>query len=207
MMAQGGGGTPEFHTYLVFNGTAYIDTDIVPQLNCSFTCGLGNETLHATQRLFGVPCENSSLISAIYNSSTNSSTIYFSVHYDSASSLSSSRTRLFSSGRYGFFMTPNGFGWSSTYYSYTKGNNAPSGAITIGSRPDHSGQAYTGKISAFRVYGADASGVNTYNGFDAYTPIVTLQPCIYNGEAGLWCEELHRFYGNSAGAGTLSVGD
>lgn len=43
---------PKFYKYLVFDGTAYIETDYVLPENCSVAVQLGNETLQAAQRVF-----------------------------------------------------------------------------------------------------------------------------------------------------------
>ena len=197
--------TPIFYDFLVFDGTAYIETDIIPNSNDSFRCNFGNEARKVAQRMFQFQCTNSALTGVVMNSSTSSSRRQFSQYYGSTSSLSANRYVSFSYERIGFFLTPKRMGWGDAAYTHTKGSNTPTGGIIIGSNVAHSGQPYTGSIRKFFVYGSDAQNVSTFAGFNSYTPTHTLCPCTYNGEAGLWCEETSKFYGNSASSGTLSV--
>ena len=197
--------TPVFYNRLVFDGTAYIDTDIIPASGSSFRCILGNETIKAAQRIFNVPCANSSLIGAILNSSTTSTRRYFSIYYGGSSSASSNRYLAWTSAEYSFFLTSKRLGWGNSSYTYTKGSKDPSSGLIIGSNSSHNGQAYTGNIGVFRIYGSETENVSSDSGFNSYTPTYTLRPCTYNGEAGLWCVETSKFYGNSAGSGTLTV--
>lgn len=197
---------PVFYTYLKFDGVAYIDTDIIPDANASYRSTFGGETLKATQRVFQVPAANSTLIGVIYGTQTTTTNRVFSAYYGASSAVSTGKTLAFSYETYGLFLTPKRFGWTDHVYTITKGANAPTGPLVIGYNAAHQGQAYTGKVSIFRVYGSDAQDATTPNDLlDNYTPAYTLRPCTYNGEAGLWCVETSTFYGNSAGAGTLSV--
>ena len=68
-----------------------------------------------------------------------------------------------------------------------------------------SGSGYTGRVGIIYIYGVDAADVRTYAGFSEYTPVATLRPCIYGGRPGLWHVEGNKFYGNTVGAGSLSV--
>lgn len=200
-----GGITPVFYDRLVFDGVAYIDTDIVPDALASYRVNISNETLKATQRLFQCQGANSTLIGAILGTNTNNTNRYFSIYYGASSNVSSNRTLSWSYASYNFFLTPKRFGWGSTSYTFTKGANAPIGGLVIGYNSAHSGQPFTGRMGMFRIYGSDAQNVSQDSGFNSYTPAYTLRPCTYNGEAGLWCVETNKFYGNTAGAGTLSV--
>lgn len=216
MMAAGGGSPtpptppgpviePVFYDRLVFDGTAYIDTDIVPDLTMSYRVAIGNEAQKKAQRYFFVATEDSGFIGATLNSSTNSTNRCFTIYYGSSSALSSNKTIGFSNASLGFFLTPNRFGWGTLSYTITKGNSEPTGPLVIGASSNHSGQAFTGRIGYFRIYGSDAQNCAENGDFDSFTPIYTLRPCTYNGEAGMWCVELQKFYGNTAGAGSLSV--
>ena len=193
------GPTPVFYDFLIFDGTAYIDTDIVPDANASFRVNLGDETLKAAQRLFGIPTGSGAYTTISYSNSTTTTNRAFTVYYGSSSSLSSNRTLAFSAGRYSLFLTPKRFGWGNNAFTITKGSGSPSGGLVIGSNSSHSGQPYTGKIRGFIVYGSDAQ--NATDASDLYNNYT----CTYNGEVGLWCLETSKFYGNSAGAGSLSV--
>ena len=208
------GGTPTpptptglvFYDWLVFDGTAYIDTDIIPDANASYRSTFGGETLKATQRLFQVPAANSTLIGVIYGTQTTTTNRVFSVYYGASNAVSTGKSLAFSYDTYGFFLTPKRFGWPNNVYTITKGENAPTGPLVIGYNAAHQGQAYTGKVNIFRVYGSDAQNATSPTDLmDNYTPAYTLRPCTYNSEAGLWCVETDTFYGNTAGAGTLTV--
>ena len=212
MIAAGGSPTPPptptpvFYDFLIFDGTAYIDTDIVPDANASFRVNLGDETLKAAQRLFGIPTGSGAYTTVSYSNSTTTTNRAFTVYYGSSSSLSSNRTLAFSQGRYSFFLTPKRFGWGNNAFTITKGSGSPSGGLVVGSNSSHSGQPYTGKIRGFIVYGSDAQDATDASDlYNNYTPAYNLRPCTYNGEVGLWCLETSKFYGNSAGSGSLSV--
>lgn len=195
---------PVFYDRLIFDGTAYIDTDIIPPADCSFRCRFGNETLKARQSVFFAKAGSDSL-GMQYSSSTTTTSRAIAVYYN-ASSTSGSKTLAFSTATYMFFLTPKRFGWSSNAYTITKGSSTPDQVLVLGSANSHSGQAYTGSMEIFRIYGSDAQNATTASDlYDNYTPLYTLRPCTYNGEPGMWCVETSKFYGNTAGAGALSV--
>lgn len=204
---QAAGVAPIFYRRLVFDGTAYIDTDIIPAEGSSFRVILGNETSKVAQRIFSVPCISGAQIAVILNSNTTSSRRYFSVYYGGTSSASSNRYLGWTNDEYSFFLTSKRFGWGSASYTFTKGSNNPSSGLIIGTNSSRSGTVYTGDIGVFRIYGSETENVSSDSGFNSYTPNYTLRPCTYNGEAGLWCDETNKFYGNTAGAGTLTVLD
>ena len=211
-MIAAGGGTPPtppvdepvFYDRLIFDGTACIDTDIVPDANASYRVILGNETSKVSQRVFMVRAGTSDLTGIIYNSSTTTTNRAIACYYGGSSALLAKQLA-FSTSAFSFFLTPKRMGWGATAYTFTKGSSSPTQGLVIGSNPAHGGQMYTGRIGTFRIYGSDAQDVTTDSGFASYTPAYTLRPCTYNGEAGLWCVELSKFYGNSAESGTLSV--
>ena len=84
----------------------------------------------------------------------------------------------------------------------TKGTATPALGLDIGTAD---ATAFSGYMETIRVFGSDAKNVTSVSELNNYTPVYTLKPCTYNGEAGLWCEETSTFYGNTAGAGTLTV--
>lgn len=209
MMLTGGSPTPPgelvFYDRLVFDGVAYIETDIVPGANDSFVCIFGNESQKIAQRLFMCPAANATQVGAILNSSTSNTNRNFTTYYGASSYVGNNKTLAFSNAEFSFFLTPKRYGWGNAAYTFTKGANAPTGGLVIGSNAAHSGQPFTGNCSRFRLFGSDAQNCVAYSDFANYTPYATLRPCTYNGEAGLWCEETSKFYGNSAGAGALTV--
>lgn len=208
MMLAGGSPIPPipagvvFYDWLVFDGTAYIETGITPPADASFLVRLGNETVKGSQRCFICPTQ-SGYIGMNYANVTTSRT--FNIYYGQASAVSSNRTLAFSTTTYNFFLTPKRFGWGSTAYTITRGAENAASPLILGSNASHNGQPYTGAMGEFKTYGSDAQNVTNANDFSSYTPVYTLRPCTYNGEAGMWCVETSTFYGNTAGAGTLSV--
>ena len=195
---------PVFYDRLVFDGTAYIDTDILPSNGDSFNVILGNETQKVAQRVFMAGCTNNTNLGVIYTSSTTTTNRRVGFYY-AVSSGAPSRNYAFSNTEYNLLFTPQRYGWNSNSYTYTKGSYAVNSALVIGANVSHSGQAFTGRMGTFYIYGSDAEGVTTASGFSSYTPKYTLRPCTYNGEAGLWCVENGKFYGNTNSSGSLSV--
>lgn len=211
MIASGATPTPPtppgvvFYDKLVFDGTAYIDTDIIPDALASYRVILGNETTKAAQRYFAVQADNTTTIGIFLSSNTTSTNRNFAVYYGASQAVSTNRNMNFSYATMALWMTPYKFGFGSNSYSFTKGSNAPVGGLVLGMNAGHTGQPFTGEMETFRVYGSDAQNVTSNTEFNSYTPAYTLRPCTYNGEAGMWCVETSTFYGNTAGAGTLSV--
>lgn len=202
MMGAGGGTSGVvFYDRLVFDGTAYINTGVTIPANGSIRVSIGDETQKVAQRVF--TADTDGRIRFIYATQTTSTMRRLGLYYDSTSVTAAEKDYEFSYTRLSFFMTPNGYGVSSNFYSYTKGNAHPTGGLQVGGFG--SGQPFTGTMGTIRIYGSDAANVQSNNGFNSYTPSYTLRPCTYNGEVGLWCVETSTFYGNSAGAGALSV--
>lgn len=205
-----GQNVPIFHKYLIFDGTAYVNTDIVPSNQASFLGNFGDETLTgagAGQRMFIVPASGSVQTGFIISpSATTNSYRQFTVYYGSTATSGNKRLN-WTTKRYNVFLTPSRCGYGNTVTSITKGSGTPTGPLVIGQNASGSGQAYTGKIGDFKVYGDDAKNVSSVAGFANYTPVATLRPCEYNGQAGLWNVEENKFYGNAAGSGSLSVSD
>lgn len=210
MMMAGGSPTPPgpvepvFYDFLVFDGTAYIDTDITPANTTSFLVKAGEETIKGTQNFFMMQA-GSGRTGAFYSTASTSTDRVITVYYGKSSAVGSSNPLAFSQTHFDFFLTPKRYGWDSTSFTISKGTTAPSGPIVIGGTFSHAGQQYTGVMGTFYIFGSDAQNVTTASGFGSFTPVYTLRPCTYNGEAGLWCVETDTFYGNTAGAGTLTV--
>lgn len=196
--------SPVFYSYLVFDGIAYIDTDILIPENGSIRFPCGYETTKGYQILFN----NGGRIYAYLNTSTNSTRRAFSSAYDSSSTQVSGTTLTlaWTYNSYSFFLTPKRIGFGTTSKTFTKGSSRPTTGLVIGQNAAHTGTPFTGRLTGhIRIYGSDAQNVTQDSNFSNYTPIYTLRPCTYNGEAGLWCVETNKFYGNTAGAGTLTA--
>lgn len=195
----------EFYKYLIFDGTAYIDTNIYIPENASFAVTIGNETLKSTQRCFLIGNATDGYTGVIWGGNTNSSRRQVVPYYDSASYLSSNTYYEFTYPSISLFLTPYKFGAGNNPHSITKGSLKPNHPLIIGSNSSHNGQAFTGSIQTFYVLGSDAQNETTYSGLLTHTPVYTLRPCLFAGEAGLWCAETSMFYGNTAGTGELTT--
>lgn len=195
---------PVFHDYLVFDGNSEIETSVVIPENGSLSVNLGDETQKVTQGVFRSATTDNGSIRHFLGGSTSSTTRNMVAYYDSTSYVDYQDLQ-FSSPRYSLFMTPNGWGWGNAYYPYTKGNIHPTGGIIFGFLGN--GQRYTGRMKEFYVFGSDAQNATSRSEIMTYTPIATLRPCTYDGEAGLWHVEGGVFYGKTLGDGVLSVDD
>lgn len=211
MMLGGGGPTPPpapqpvFYEKLVFDGTAYIETDIVLPEDCSFMCQIGGETLKAAQQVYRAEGGDGKTLFS-YGGNTNNTNRQFVCYYDSSSYLSpANKTLAFSYSSFWWHQTPKGFGNGNNFYSYTKGNLHPTGHLCIGYGLNGTGQPFTGWMDGLRIYGSDAQNAQGVTALNQYTPVYILRPCLYGGEAGLWNVQTNTFYGNSAGAGSLAV--
>lgn len=196
---------PVFYDKLIFDGTAYITTDImVPNDGC-VTAQMGYETTKAVQCLFGQGDNTYYIVRGVFlNTNTSASARVFAARYNSVTAQTS--TLAFSTTSYNLFLTPTKCGWGSTSFNVTKGSLPPTTGIFFGKNNGTTVPAYTGKLGIVRIYDSSAKNVTTYDGFSSYTPVATFRPCTYNGEAGLWYVEGNRFFGNSnTGGGTLSV--
>ena len=201
--------SPEFHRYLVFDGTAYIDTDIVPNGNQNtFNVSIGHETVTSgVQHVYDFLTSNGR-IRVSYGSATTPTTRSVNAWYDNGVNSAVTMNVNFSISEYRMVLTPYRlfcYSYSSTLSS--PGNGVVTSPIVLGAITGYSGQAFSGRMSRFRVYGPEAKNITIASQIDNYTPFITLHPCIYKGEAGMWYVQGNKFYGNTAGAGTLTVAD
>lgn len=191
---------PVFYDYLYFDGTAYVDTDYVLPSMFSLRAPLGHETVKASQVVFYATGGDGGF-RITYTSSTTTTNRRMGIYYDSTSINSSNRTLAWSYNEFNFFVTPLRFGWGSTAYTYTRGSSHPTGGLSFGYS---SNQPYTGRMGLVKIYGSDAQNATTASDLNSnYTPVATFCPCTYNGAAGFWYVEGNKFYGNTAGSGTL----
>ena len=191
---------PIFYTYLVFDGDSGIDTNVTIPSNGSICVNLGDETQKVTQGVFNTGTTSEGAIRHFLGGGTTTTTRNMVAFYDSTSYVDY-QDLAFSSPRYNLYMTPTGWGWGNAYHSYTKGSMHPTDGITFGSASN--GTRYTGSMQTFWVYGPEAQNAQSASEIKTYTPIATLRPCTYNGEAGLWHVEERTFYGKTVGSGTL----
>lgn len=211
MMQAGGAPTPPtpapvFYDKLIFDGTAYIDTDISIAASSSISCAAGGETLKAAQRIFLIGNSTDGYWGVVLGGNTsNANGRQMLPYYDSTSQLSANLYLPFSNTSYNLFLTPKRIGWGNASYTFTKGSKHPTTGLPLGCNTNHNGQNFTGWMGNVRIFDSSAQNATTYNDLISYTPIYTLRPCTYEGEAGMWCVETSTFYGNTAGAGTLTV--
>lgn len=193
--------TPVFYDRLVFDGVAKIQTDIILPALCSMRVVLENEKNKAAQRIFHAVGGNG-LIQLIYGSSTSSTQRRLQVYYDSTTS----------GGNWGlnfsytcyFFMTPTKYGSYQTVQTHTSGSAHPTDGLVLGGWD--SGNPFSGDMGTFFLYDSSAQNAADWVALENnFTPVATLRPCTYNGEAGFWYVEGNKFFGNTAGSGTLTV--
>ena len=195
--------TPILYDRLVFDGTAHIQTDIFIPTDGSIKVTCGGETIKGAQGIVRADNGSGTAVVAVWMSNSTTSTTRKMVCRYNSTSTSTARNLNFSNTSYTLFMTPSKLGWGTSSYGITKGSSTPSTGLDIGGQANS--QTFTGYMQPFRIYGSDAKNCTTSSAFNNFTPVYTLWPCTYNGEAGLWCVETSKFYGNTAGAGTLTV--
>ena len=196
--------SPIFHAKLIFDGVAYIDTSVPMPEDGTLRAVFGWETEKKYQVLFSFDGK----VGTYLNSSTNGTSRDFTCTYDGATGTSGTAFGLgWSYNSYSFFLTPKRAGIGNNAHTFTKGNSRPTNGLVVGQNAAHTGTPYTGAVQRIRLYGSAAQNATTNSALDNYTPVANLRPCTYLGEAGLWWVEQGLFFGNSAGAGQLSVAD
>ena len=143
VLSSGPPPTPEFYDKLVFDGTAYITTDIVPAANSSFAAYLGGETYVGLQVVFGM-ATGSTNIRVFLNSNTTETTRQFSAYYASSSASAANKSVAFSVSRYAMCLTPRRFIVYGSSGTFTGGSTAPTTPITIGNNQAGSAHSYSG---------------------------------------------------------------
>ena len=197
---------PVFYNNLYFDGAAYIDTDIIPTGQNTFRVSIGYESQKSAQHVYDFLTTNGR-VRLSYGSNTTSTTRKVNIWYDGSGSGSLKSVDVaFSVDYYSTILTPYRFFYYSEKTEFSGGGNGVgTGPLVIGALSSHSGNFFTGRISQFRIYGPDAKDITVGSQLNNYTPVITLRPCTYKGEAGLWYVEGNKFYGNTAGSGTLTA--
>lgn len=207
LVFQKGGPTPApvFYDRLVFDGTAWILTNLVIPTDGSIRCTEGGETRKAQNLWYTDRGTGEGSIRLYWGGNTNSGRIQPMPLYRSTSYLFNNKNYSTSATERGVFQTCKGMGFDTTNYTYTKGNLPAPNPLYIGGMEGSSVDPFTGYLKTVYIYDDTTQNVTTYSGFDNYTPVYTLRPCLYGGKAGLWCVETSAFFGNSAESGTLTV--
>lgn len=205
IMGQPTGPAPEFYNKLVFDGTAFIQTDyVIPELGSIAILLCGYEKVQAPQNIFFIPSQNDATIGTgvVLANGTSSSGRTFAGIYDCGSWYTTPLRFTYTS--YSLFMTPKRYGYGNASKVITKGSTSPGTGICFGGGRS-TNTPFTGSFETVTIYDSTAQDATQFKSLTAFTPVATFRPCLYEGEAGLWHVEGRRFYGNTAGAGTLTV--
>lgn len=214
MIASSGGEPPTpptptivYHDRVRFDGTAYIQTDLVVPTNGSVRVSIGGETRKGNQGIFNARKDENSFVFGMWMSATSSaSQRYFAHRYDTSTTGSGNIQINNWTTRYGIFLGYTKWGYSGNSINTVRGSVPPTQGLELGAASG--GYRYTGALGYVYIYDSSAQGATSYAALrDNYTPVYTLRPCEYNGEVGYICVETGTFYGNSAGTGTLTVED
>lgn len=198
--------TPVFYDRLVFDGTAWILTDLVIPTDGSIRATVGGETRKQQNLWFTQRNTGQGSIRLYWGGQTNGTRIQPMPYYRSTSYLFNNWAPANSNAANGVFQTCKGVGFNdNSFRSYTKGNLPAPNPLYIGGLANSAVASFTGYFKTLYIYDDTTQNETTYSGFDNYTPVYTLRPCLYGSKAGFWCVENGKFYGNSADAGTLSV--
>lgn len=100
------------------------------------------------------------------------------------------------------WITPKAFSAADATITFTKGSTPPTNPIILANAKT---SRFLGSMGRFYIYDDAAQNVTTLAGFNSITPVYTLCPCTFNGEAGMWCVETSTFIGKTGGSGTLTV--
>lgn len=197
---------PEFYDKLVFDGTAYIDTGIIPTYDGAIVSVLGGETKKGQQNIFITPGYGGSVggYRLYWGGNTNANRRQPIGFYQTNSYLFNS-PNITNWNELRFALGAKGLMYNNNIITYNKGSLAANSTLLIGGVAGSSLSAFSGYMRTFYFYGSDTANVTSYADFQNYTPIYTLRPCLYGGKAGFWCVETDTFRGNSAESGTLTV--
>ena len=199
-------GPPVFYDKLIFDRAAFIDTGIIPIYDGALVGILGGETYKGKQNIFITPGYGGSVggYRLYWGGNSNSNRRQPIAFYQTTSYLFNS-PNITNWNELSFALGAKGFMYNNSIKTYTKGSLAANSTLMIGGLAGSSLSAFSGYMRTFYFYGADTANVTSYADFQNYTPIYTLRPCLYGGQAGFWCVETDTFRGNSAGVGSLSV--
>lgn len=199
------GDGPQFHTWLVFDGTAQVQTDLMLPTNGSARVACGYETVKGQQGIFGAYNGTTFVFGIWLSSQTTSTQRKLTSRYCNTTGAVNVPGINFTMNYFLSFITPTKWGYGANAWATNKGTNAPDSGILLGNPAG--GQNFTGRLATFTIYDSSAQNAGSWSELGAITPKYTLRPCLYHGEAGMWCVETDTFYGNTAGAGTLTVTD
>lgn len=196
---------PEFYDLLVFDGVAYVITDLFIPSNGSIACmNIGNELQRIPSQYIIVGYDITIKFGIWINSNTSSSRRYISWRYNMSRTQLSNLTIPFNSyPQVNYWMTPNRAGYNNESRTITMGTEKPEDPLVIGG--SNYGNCFTGSMGTITIYNSDAQNVSSLNDLLQFTPAYTLRPCLYHNNAGFWNVEQHKFYGNGADSGSLSV--
>lgn len=199
---------PVFYDRLVFDGTAWIHTDLfIPTDGSIAFAGVGYEAQKVGQHILKLTSGTGAMRTAFYETGNTSNTYrVLAWRYADSSNQRTYNTTWSGSPAVNLWMTPFLAGAGNSSAAITAGSDYPVNSMDIGGPSTSSSQiCFTGRAGILRIFDDTAKNAANWSELIAFTPVYTLKPCTYLGEAGLWCVETSTFYGNSAGAGQLSV--
>lgn len=194
-----------FYDVITFDGTAYIQTDLLLPENGSVRTYLSNMTKKQCG-IFQALDNSNNMPFGLEVSASDANNHGFNIRYYKTSN---DTTGAFAWGNYTsgqVYMTPSRCQVPGKLKTFTKGSVMPTKGIRLAyPRSNAANRIYQGGMTTFQVYGSDAQSVTSWAAFEGFTPVYTLRPCTYYDEPGMWCVETSTFYGNSASGGTLTV--
>ena len=195
----------QFYDYLTFDGTAYIQTDLLLPENGSVRTYLYNMTKKQCG-IFRALDNSNNMVFGLEVGGSDANNHRFNIRYYKTTNDDSGAYAWgnYNSGQ--VYMTSSRCQVPGRLKIFTKGSVMPTKGIQlVYARNNASGNIFKGSMSTFHIYGSDTQSVTSWAAFEGFTPVYTLRPCTYYGEAGMWCVETNTFYGNSASSGTLTV--
>lgn len=198
--------TPVYYDRIQFDGTAYIETDLYLPTDGSISAGgFGYEGQHILQNVIRLGDSDGALRTGIYISSSGSRGVAW--RYSSDTNLREYGFSWLTVQVLNYWLTPYKAGAGNNVGNITPGNLPPVRPLSIGgTSPELTNISnFTGCGGIIMIFDDTAKNAATRSELLEFTPLYTLTPCTYRGQAGYWCEETSRFYGNSAGAGQLTA--
>ena len=193
-----------FHNYLVYDGAAYIQTDILLPQNGAVKTYVKLGNLRRAEGYFSALDNSANIVFGVR--STSFTNFVGEAFYDSTSySRRTGGINWANHSNANMWITPSAFSAADTTLTFTKGSTLPTSGLIFGQAK--SSNPFRGQMAVIYIYDDSAQNVTNLAGFTGLVPLYTLKPCEYNNQCGLWCEETNRFYGNTAGVGTLNIAD
>ena len=200
--------SPVFHKYLVYNGSAYVDTGVaVPSRGSIYVEDCGYETVKGYQGYYrGNHGSSTQYFGMRANGSSNATRRVMSCRYNGTGSKTTKNVN-WTTEHFDLWQTPTKIGIDDSASSYSEGTTQNKGTLDMGRDYTTTARNFTGKHSTVYLYGDDAATANLYTSRESYTPVAVMRPCTYGGVAGLWITTTSNPDGYFRGADGLNVDD